>query len=270
MRRILACFGLSFLGAQLAAVYLPSASFVLLTAGFVVLWCVCRRRKRWAARAGVLALAAVMALLQHGAVVLFCQAPLERYTRRPHMLELRVETVQPAYQQDFVRGLANVVSVDGKKAAFKVYCPLLPLCEPGEVVRGEFSLGPSARPEYRFSNYADGAFLQADYEGGFEPVGVAGGFYAGVQKIRQALTQGLRRNLPQPYAALLAAMAVGEKSGLARAQTVLFRQAGLSHLLVVSGLHLTLVCGLFAGGVGRTGKYRRLRAGIGILIAVAF
>lgn len=51
----------------------------------------------------------------------------------------------------------------------------------------------------------------------------------------------LRRTLPGEQGALLAALCLGEKRAVSAETTAAFRYSGLSHLLVVSGLHLSLL-----------------------------
>lgn len=45
-------------------------------------------------------------------------------------------------------------------------------------------------------------------------------------------------------------MLLGEKSELTDEWSDTFRTAGIAHLLAVSGLHVALLCGLFAMGQG--------------------
>jgi len=61
--------------------------------------------------------------------------------------------------------------------------------------------------------------------------------------LRRTLLSRLREALPGEEGALLAAICLGDKTGLSDQMTEAFRRSGLSHLLVVSGLHLTMVSG---------------------------
>ncbi|QNM97864.1 DNA internalization-related competence protein ComEC/Rec2 [Chitinimonas koreensis] len=62
---------------------------------------------------------------------------------------------------------------------------------------------------------------------------------------RQALAGHIRAALgPRPYAEVIVALVVGEQSGIPPAQWTLFRNSGITHLVSISGLHVTLVAGL--------------------------
>ena len=50
-------------------------------------------------------------------------------------------------------------------------------------------------------------------------------------------------------------MLLGEKSELTDEWSDTFRTAGIAHLLAVSGLHVALLCGLFAMGQGRRSRF---------------
>lgn len=49
----------------------------------------------------------------------------------------------------------------------------------------------------------------------------------------------------QPYEGVLRALAIGDESGIARADWQVFLRTGINHLMSISGLHVTMVSGLF-------------------------
>ena len=49
-----------------------------------------------------------------------------------------------------------------------------------------------------------------------------------------------------PYAGVIIALVIGDQNAISRADWKLFSQTGISHLVAISGLHITLVAGLFA------------------------
>jgi competence protein ComEC len=69
--------------------------------------------------------------------------------------------------------------------------------------------------------------------------------------IRQAL--GAAPDSPDPaahpYAEVIVALVIGEQSGISQAQWQAFRNTGITHLVSISGLHITMVAGLL-GGLG--------------------
>jgi competence protein ComEC len=65
--------------------------------------------------------------------------------------------------------------------------------------------------------------------------------------IRARLLQALQG---RPYAEVIVALAVGDQSGIAAAQWRLFWRSGIGHLISISGLHVTMVAGLFGWAAG--------------------
>jgi competence protein ComEC len=53
-----------------------------------------------------------------------------------------------------------------------------------------------------------------------------------------------------PYAEVIVALVIGDQSGISQTQWQLFRNTGITHLVSISGLHVTMVAGLLAGLVG--------------------
>jgi len=69
-----------------------------------------------------------------------------------------------------------------------------------------------------------------------------------LDRARAVLAQHIRNQLAgQPYAEVIVALVVGEQSGISQAQWQLFRNTGITHLVSISGLHITLVASLLAG-----------------------
>lgn len=70
-----------------------------------------------------------------------------------------------------------------------------------------------------------------------------------VDRLRQAVRDAIDRQVADPRAAgVLAALAVGDQSAIARDDWQLFRDTGVAHLMSISGLHVTMFAWL-AGGV---------------------
>jgi competence protein ComEC len=68
-----------------------------------------------------------------------------------------------------------------------------------------------------------------------------------VEQAREAVRERFRRVLGEtPSAGILAALAVGEQRAIANEEWRLFARTGVTHLMSISGLHVTLVSGLLA------------------------
>ncbi len=79
---------------------------------------------------------------------------------------------------------------------------------------------------------------------------------------RQALSNRLRRRLPGQEGAVLAAMCLGDDRYLTEETRQAFRSCGLPHLLVVSGLHLSVIIGAVYLLAHRLRLPRRLTVGL--------
>jgi competence protein ComEC len=78
--------------------------------------------------------------------------------------------------------------------------------------------------------------------------GKAEGLLSRVDCIREAIGARIFAALPEhaPIAALIAALAIGDQSGVAREHWRLFTATGTTHLMAISGLHVGLIAGLIA------------------------
>ena len=72
-----------------------------------------------------------------------------------------------------------------------------------------------------------------------------------VERLRQAIRERFQRTLVDaPYAGILVALAIGDQRAIDPAYWRTFARTGVTHLLSVSGLHVTMVAGLAAWLVG--------------------
>ena len=176
-------------------------------------------------------------------------ARLERarsnYAGRTVLLTAEVERADSSYFSDTVDATLWVENVNNSPAGFRIACAELPVCTAGQRVQGWFALQQPDMEE-RTAQYADGIALQA------EPVpekpqltvlGESGSFRARTHRLQQKLSESLRRVMHRDTGGVLAAMTVGDRSGLSAQLRSAYRGAGLSHVLVVSGMHVSILCG---------------------------
>lgn len=82
--------------------------------------------------------------------------------------------------------------------------------------------------------------------------------------LRSSLIKTIEANLPSPSAELLAAILFGQRERLPDEIELNFRQAGVGHLMAVSGLHVGLVAALILG----LGRLFNLRGSVFLAIAI--
>jgi len=68
-----------------------------------------------------------------------------------------------------------------------------------------------------------------------------------IERLRDAAREKIRGTLPEsPSAGVLIALAIGDQRAIDPGEWRLFARTGVSHLMSISGLHVTMVAGLFA------------------------
>ena len=275
MRRPLCAFCLSALGVLALCSFLPQMGLLLPSAAIFVLFCLLVWWKGGAARgyAVCLLLGAVLGvgiMKTTGARLAKIQ---DAYAGRDVALTAEVESTDRAYTAGRVSAVLMVEKVDGEAVRFRVECASLPKCEAGGRIRGRFSLDvPDATQ--RLDDYADGIVLSAEYLSGMLRLGPSESFRARTVRLQAALSRALRKGMAENTGGVLAAMVVGDRSHLTSTLRSAYRGAGLSHVLVVSGLHVTIFCGLLDAlphkERERSRAYRRarslLRAGTALLL----
>ena len=66
-----------------------------------------------------------------------------------------------------------------------------------------------------------------------------------VQHLRETVRAHFRKTLGEaPYTGILTALAIGDQSGIAQDEWLLFTRTGTNHLMSISGLHITLLAGM--------------------------
>ena len=245
------CAGL--LGAQIAAIFLPQTVFWPFAAFFVCLSLAAGVTCRTARGGAIVLLAGAVVGL---ALLARTQNELEklnqRYAGRLAQLSACVEQIEPAYGDGRVSALLRVEQAEGEAVEFRCQCNDLPACSVGDLIRAEFWLEVPARTD-RLDYYADGLAFSAEYESGFVVAGQDDSFRTRAYRWQQALSGAVRRFLDEDTGGVLAAMVVGDRGHLSSELNASYRAAGLSHVLVVSGMHATILCGgLFAGRASAT------------------
>ena len=275
MRRPLCAFCLSALGVLVLCSFLPQMGLLLPSAAIFVVFCLLVWWKGGAARgyAVCLLLGAVLGvgiMEMTGARLAKIQ---DAYAGKEVALTAEVEGTGRAYTAGRVSAVLMVEKVDGETVRFRVECASLPKCEAGGRIRGRFSLDvPDATQ--RLDDYADGIVLSAEYLSGMLRLGQSESFRARTARLQAALSRALRKGMAENTGGVLAAMVVGDRSHLTSTLRSAYRGAGLSHVLVVSGLHVTIFCGLLDAlphkERERSRAYRRarslLRAGTALLL----
>ena len=218
---------------------MPFAAFFV---AFLLLLCIPRRSRK-------LAVCLLLGALAGLCAVYTTNARLERaranYAGRTVLLTAEVERADSSYFSDTVDATLWVESVNNSPAGFRITCAELPACAAGQRVKGWFTLSAPDEAE-QTAQYADGIALQAEplaERPQLTVLGESGSFRARTHRLQQKLSESLRREMHRDTGGVLAAMTVGDRSGLSAQLRSAYRGAGLSHVLVVSGMHVSILCG---------------------------
>ncbi len=158
---------------------------------------------------------------------------------------------QPA--QDRVRLVLAIRSPeDGEPVRIRVNVPLeqaTPAMGEGALVRAQARLMPPAAPMlpggYNFARRAwfDGLAATGSLQGDIEVVEPAPPDGALIASIQRSLSGHVRGELDGSAGSIAAAFASGDRGAISKADEDAMRDAGLTHLLSISGLHVSAVIG---------------------------
>jgi len=143
-------------------------------------------------------------------------------------------------------------------------------CSPGDVLRGNFNFRFTATGGAKDPSYhrGDGVFLLAYPEGEITHIKadcIKSKYYP--QMIRMQLIQRIEALFPKDAAAFAKALLLGDRSGIDYETNTAFKVSGISHIVAVSGLHVSILMSFAALFLG---KRRILLFLIGIPTLILF
>lgn len=258
--------GLAALAAQLVCLALPPAALWLLAAfcvaagvGALVLRC-----RFWAA----LVLTAALMLLIHNLYWTMLQKPVEELAGTRASFTAEVLETEGSYSPE-LRNVTLSVRTDALPGrTFRVQTMLADIPEPGDLLEGEGTFVPLQSDSYRLDHLADGIFVGME-EAEVVRTGHVARLSHQLLALRQQLAEGFVRWLSEDLGGIAAAMTVGETRYLSASIRDTFRTAGVSHLLVVSGMHLGAWWGMWFW-IGRKLRLYRGAWAISLVAAVLF
>lgn len=264
MNRKLAWMGGCFVFVQFVVAWRPLAALLLLGAGAAALWNRKKGRPRQASFSVLLLLVMGLSILWQRDYTARAREKISLWEGQEVTVTATVRSAQPAYE-GYSYGVLHLEEIDGRKVDYNITCYGFPETRPGQSFRADFALSVLEPDDYE--NWAEGVLGEGEYRGGFQDLGPGPGILAWFGRLQQRLSQNLTELLPRETEGIAAAMILGDKGKLAGETRTAFARAGCSHILVVSGLHLTLLCQAVAGTF-RLGRFSRLRAGLSIFIAL--
>lgn len=274
MKRPLAVFGLAFFAATMLWVRLGGAPAplpaVLLAAVFLL--CAVLMRKMRGGFFAVLFGALFAALLLKTTFDFFAVSPVASLSGTQQTVTARVVETTPGYAEDSVNATLQVLQLDGEKPPrrFKVQVNSIYGVTVGDVIELPLAFSAYGGSSRQTRSYAKGFYVNAAARGDVAVTGQSHNFISLMRTLQYSASENIRARLPLRLSGVAAAMSVGDKRFLPAEAADAYRTAGLSHLLVVSGLHLSMLCGLLFWAVRSLAKSRRAAAGVCAVFIILF
>ncbi len=267
--RIVVWFTMGFAAACALGVHLPTSNLSLVFAlGFLLLAAAAGflRRQRFHDRLCVLCLGLALGLGWFQVYNGFYLSPIRPLDGQ--VATLRVTAMDfgsdSRYHNTQVDGWTTL---EGRPYRVRVFFRDTEQVQPGTVIEGTFRLKMTDAQEENYRR-TEGLFLLASQKG---PVSATPPeqipWYGFPAVLRQNLIQLLDRSFPPREAAFAKALLLGIKTELDDETTMALRVTGISHVIAVSGLHVSILLGLI---FVLTGRRRWLMALLGAPILVLF
>ncbi len=216
--------------------------------------------------------AAGLGLLQTGIKESTVLRPLASLAGSTRPVRARVLDTQPGYSGDTLRATLQVLAFTDDESAqnFTVQVQGLTRAQPGDVITLPLRFSAFSATAARLSKFADGIYLAASAAGPPAAEGQSPTFQTAMRLVQYAASDNIRARLPADLASIIAAMSVGDRRWLSPTTAEAFQAAGISHILVVSGFHLSLLCIGLQGVLRRFTKKRALQPAVCIVFIAAF
>ena len=185
-------------------------------------------------------------------------------------LNVSIEATEYSYQTDYGSAVEGNVEINGKTYRVKAYLRSKEQVSPGDSVNGtfRFRLTTAGGMEKPTTHRTEGIFLLA------YPIGTAELHHADEiswrhypAQWRYQLLERMKEIMPGDAGAFASALLLGERSGITYEMDTAFRLSGISHIIAVSGLHVSILFGLIHTILA---KRRWLSCLIGIPVLILF
>lgn len=252
MKRPLAIFGLglylSMFGMTLVApAWILPLALVLLAAGAVNLVYArkCPVNQEQSKAASLLIAAALVSVTIFSLYNQLALRPILVMRDTRQAVRARVVDVRPGYGGDTVHARLQILSVEGEKCRpFSLWIYGMAPVEIGDGLQVDISFYDFGSKTRQSIQFAKGQFIRGVLAS--EPVvtGPSHSFFTRMRALQYAASQNVLDRLPQNLSGIAAAMALGDRRFVSQEASQAYRSAGLTHLLVVSGLHMSMLFAL--------------------------
>ena len=184
------------------------------------------------------------------------------------IVKISAEVTDYSYGTDYGSAVEADIHRGGKHYAVRLYLDDAKQLIPGDRITGEFRLRYTNRSDDPTYHRGNGTFLLAYQQGDVtveETQTIPNKYYPSV--LRRQLTAILDRTFPADTAFFAKALLLGDRTDVNYEVNTAFKVSGISHIIAVSGLHVSI---LFALIMLISGRQRVLTALIGIPALLLF
>ncbi|MDD3430292.1 MAG: ComEC/Rec2 family competence protein [Oscillospiraceae bacterium] len=160
-----------------------------------------------------------------------------------HTIDAVVLDIESGYTDELRKGTLQVIAVDGEvcKHPFKTVSYNMEDAEIGDKIKMRVQFENLTQQEMKSYNYSQRVYITADACSTVEIMGHKDTLAVFGKKLQKQITVALSFYMPKAEAGVVAAILTGDRSNLSKATYENFQKAGIAHLLVVSGFHLSLI-----------------------------
>lgn len=263
MKRPLATFCFAWALTQLIFINCPQAAWLLGGIAFLLSLCVLvgKQYRQNSTRILVAAAGVVAAVLWITAAEFFLLPNLASFCGRTMQVEAKIISVDSTDENGWATMQIETAGGHRLPIAPRIGLSGFAGCEAGELVSVPLRFVSVNREILPREQY-----LSAEIVGAPVITGKSNRLTDRLTRLGDKLSLTLQGQLQPEPGALAAAICTGDKSALSNRLTIESQRAGLSHLLAVSGMHLSVVTGLLLALIPRGRRWLRLICGtIGIL-----
>ena len=184
-------------------------------------------------------------------------------------LQTEITVSDYSYETDYGIGVDGKLFYNGKQYRVRTYLNGVDGLEPGDRIKGEFSVRYRAYGLEGENTYlqGEGIFLTASVKSYMIEKAEQANMGSFPVRLRQQILQLLDRLFPEDAAGFAKALLLGDTSSLSYELSSAFSVSGIRHVVAVSGLHVSI---LFSVIYGLCWRQRHLTAIIGIPLLILF
>ncbi len=240
MKRPLALFGLSLFLIQMAIIILPQEFIYILVA--VLVLCIIITlilRNKIYKQIIIIFIAFVFSFLLYHSYNMRYVKPVQNLIGENINFTATVIKTSNGYSSNTVNAVLYVNSTNANIHNFKINA-LLPVVKNGDIISFNADVIPTNN-EYLTYYYSQNIYASIENADDVKLIGLSDNLYFDLLDIQNNLSVNLSKFLPTKSFSIANAMVLGNDVFLNDETELIFRNSGLSHILVISGLHISLL-----------------------------